>query len=121
MAGPLRIMDAEAQYERETRAARNQSLFRAVNEKVARLNEAFATVTDTYTIACECADGTCVTMLEISPDAYGRVREHPRRFVVLPGHVYGDLEAVVSDGDGYVEVETAALTGEAAAESAGQE
>jgi len=114
-------MEAEGQYERETRAARNQSLFRAVNEKIITLNEAFSDLTETFTVACECADTTCVAMLEISPDAYQRVREHPRQFIVLQGHVYGDVETVVSEFDGYVVVEKAALAGEVAAELADSE
>src|SRR5207237_1546728 len=53
--------------EREVRAARNQALFRAVNENLRTLNEAFASVAGTFTIACECADRHCVEMIEIDP------------------------------------------------------
>jgi 5-bromo-4-chloroindolyl phosphate hydrolysis protein len=121
MVERLRIMHAEAQYERETRAPRNEALFRSVNDKMATLNQAFATVTKTFAIACECADATCLTMLEISPDAYRRVRENPRHFAVLRGHVYPDVETVVNETDGYVVVEKAALAGEVATELAAQE
>jgi len=37
------------QQEREVRAARNQSLFRAVNEQMRGLDQVFATVTETFT------------------------------------------------------------------------
>ena len=114
-------MGAEGQDERGTRAARNQSLFRAINEKLTSLNEAFETVTETFTIACECADTTCVAMVDIRPEAYQRVREHPRHFVVLRGHVYPDVETVISESDGYAVVEKAALAGELAEELADRE
>src|SRR5215212_1637985 len=51
------------QQEREVRAARNQSLFRAVNEQMRGLDQVFATVTETFTIACECADTSCLEKL----------------------------------------------------------
>src|SRR3954469_24678000 len=92
--------------EREVRAARNQSLFRSVNEQLKATNAAFVEVGGTeYAIACECADLECVQTLQISPGAYERVRSNPRRFVVLAGHVYPEVEHVVEEIDGYVVVE----------------
>jgi len=95
--------EAQVEYDREARAARNHALFRLVNEQVAALNAAFAEVTDTFAIACECADSTCVQMLSIEPDAYERVRATPRQFAVLRGHAL-PAETVVREGDGYVVV-----------------
>jgi hypothetical protein len=93
------------QYEREVRAARNQSLFRAVNEKITHANEALAWLSGTLVIACECADTTCVQTLEIEPEAYTALRSHPNRFAVLPGHVYLDVEREVTASNGYIVVE----------------
>jgi hypothetical protein len=93
------------QEERELRAARNQSLFRAVNEKMRELNDAFSDVSETYAIACECADVSCVETLHIGMQEYLDVRENPIHFVVLRGHVYPDVETVVGQLDGYVVVE----------------
>lgn len=90
---------------REIRAARNQAMFRAVNEKIAVLNEAFGALTGTFSVACECADSRCITLLEIAPDVYREVRKSPRTFVVLPEHVQADVEDVVREHDGYVIVE----------------
>jgi 5-bromo-4-chloroindolyl phosphate hydrolysis protein len=98
-------MPTESQREREVRAARNQSLFRAVNEKLRELNQAFSDVTETYVIACECADTTCVETLHIVMETYIEVREHPSRFVVLADHVFPDVERVVARNDGYAVVE----------------
>src|SRR5947207_1980918 len=91
----VRKMESSSQEEREVRAARNQSLFRAVNEKLETLNEAFENLTGSGTIACECADITCVEMLDVEPREYDAVRAEPRHFIVVSGHVYPDVERVV--------------------------
>jgi hypothetical protein len=107
-------------YDREIRAAQNQSLFRAVNEKVKRLNIVFASLLDTFEIACECADRDCIQMLDIAPADYDAVRSNPRRFVVLPAHVDHEVETVVSDAGAYLvveKVEAAAIVAENAAAS----
>ena len=52
-------MEPSTEPEREVRAARNQSMVRAVNEQLTTLNETLEKVSRTFTIACECADTTC--------------------------------------------------------------
>ena len=93
-------MDADSLNEREVRAARNQSLFRAVNEKIREMDEALSSLTETFVIACECADTTCIGALEIARDEYGAVRKEPRHFAVLTGHVYPEVEKVVRETEG---------------------
>jgi hypothetical protein len=98
-------MEAGSQRDRKLRAARNQALFRAVNEKLRELNEAFSDVSETYAIACECADVSCVGTLQIDVQEYVDVRGHPSRFVVLKDHVFPEVERVIAQNDGYVVVE----------------
>ncbi len=105
-------METENQRDRELRAARNQALFRAVNEKLRELNEAFSDVSETYAIACECATVSCVETLHVGMEEYLAVREHPRRFVVLRDHVFVDVESVVATNDGYAVVEKVAEASE---------
>jgi 5-bromo-4-chloroindolyl phosphate hydrolysis protein len=105
-------METSSHEEREIRAARNQALFRAVNENLRTLNEAFASLAGTFTIACECADRNCVDMIEIEPTEYLAVRAEPRHFAVLPEHVYPDVEVVVRESERYVVVEKTAAAGE---------
>jgi 5-bromo-4-chloroindolyl phosphate hydrolysis protein len=105
-------VEPSSQEEREVRAARNQALFRAVNERLRALNETFATMTQTFTIACECADVGCMEMIVIEPKDYLAIRAEPRRFAVLPAHVYPDVEDVVAEADGYVVVEKTGVAGE---------
>src|SRR4051794_14692070 len=95
----------------EVRAARNQALFRAVNRQLEVL-----AATEPLPIACACADTSCVEMVLIKRDEHAEVRRNPRHFVVLPGHVYPDVEDVVSESDSYVVVEKRADAGEVAAE-----
>ena len=99
------MKESASNEEREVRAARNQALFRAVNEKMLELNETFGEIVGTFAVACECARLDCVALLEIPPDAYRAVRQSPRTFVVRPDHFDTDVERVVSTHDGYTVVE----------------
>jgi hypothetical protein len=103
--------DGEA---REVRAARNQSLFRAVNERLRVMNEAFEEIAGSQAITCECADLHCIEQIKMTGEEYDRVRESPRRFVVLRDHVYSDVERVVGEYDGYQIVEKTGVAGEIA-------
>lgn len=103
------------EFERETRAARNQALFREINERMRELNDALASMTDEYAIACECADAGCVETLSIRAEDYQAVRSSPRRFVILRGHIVPGIEEVVAEHDGYVVVEKQGAAGEVAA------
>lgn len=108
-------MDSSSDHEREVRAARNQSLFRSLNEKMGELNKTFESMTETFAIACECADTNCIDMINIRPDDYFAVRSVPRHFVVRAGHVYPDVEVVVRESDDdYVVVEKIGAAGEVA-------
>ena len=104
-------MSAESD-ERELRAARNQATLRAANEKLHEMVSAFGELTGTHVIACECADAACVETLEIGESQYAEVRSNPRRFVVLPGHIYPDVEIVVEELDDYAVVEKVASAAE---------
>jgi hypothetical protein len=90
---------------REARAARNQAMFRAVNEETRDVNEGFASITDTYAIVCECADLACLESIEIRRLDYVAIRGNPRQFVVAHGHVLPEVETVVAESDGYAVVE----------------
>ena len=92
-------------HDREVRAARNQALFRAVNEKMRKLNEDLASATGTFMIACECSDAQCLEMIEISAEEYLAVRGEPRHFVILEGHVVPEIETVIRETPGWIVVE----------------
>jgi hypothetical protein len=103
---------------REAHAARNQAMFRAVNEQIRELNDALADFTDAYSIACECADTACFQMLTVRRTDYCAVRSSSRQFLVLRDHVTPENERVVWEVDGYVVVEKREAAGEIAPELA---
>jgi hypothetical protein len=88
----------------EERAARNEVVFRRVNEEVAGLGEP-PRPDQLGSFLCECADTACVERVEVTGAVYEAVRAHPRRFLVRPGHVHEELERVVEEHDTYVVVE----------------
>ena len=97
----------------EQRAARNEALFREVNENIARLEERYGSATQPVFI-CECSSASCTEHVPVDEETYQRVREHPRRFLVLPGHVDETLEKVVETHAAYLIVEKTGAAGEVA-------
>ena len=81
--------------ERGARVAKNETVFRNVNERIEQLNESLATVTDTFEVICECGDSGCVTQISIATDAYERVRTDANLFIVAPGHEISEIEDIV--------------------------
>ena len=82
------------------RLARNEELFRAVNEEIE--GRSGGGVTE---YVCECADPECAVTVRLSAAQYRDVRSAPDRFVVVPGHERLELERVVGSHDGYLVVE----------------
>ena len=54
-------------------------------------------------------------MLTLSFREYERVRDHPRRFIVSPGHEQLDVEVVVETRPNYLVVQKVGQAGETAA------
>lgn len=105
---------------RSLRAARNQSLFRAVNARLVDLNDTFERVTDRSVFVCECAHMQCVQEIDMTLHDYERVRGNPRRFIVAPSdeHVVPEVERVVERTDSYFVVEKIGVGARVAEESA---
>jgi hypothetical protein len=101
---------------RADRAARNEALFRRVNERVEEVNRAFDPILDDADFVCECADVECMDRIRMTLEAYEAVRAEPTRFVVKPGHVLPAEERVVEELRGYIVVEKIGHAGERAAE-----
>ncbi|MHB8470216.1 MAG: hypothetical protein ACYDCH_10740 [Gaiellaceae bacterium] len=71
----------------EERLARNEVMFRAINERIRELASRFDHLDEEdVSFVCECADETCVERVELSPAQYDEMRALPARFVVVPGH-----------------------------------
>jgi hypothetical protein len=85
--------------------ARNEALFRSVNEKIESLNERFGVASERAEFVCECADELCTERVTLTLGEYEGVRRVPTHFVVIHGHVNHQFEKVVGSVDGYVVVE----------------
>src|SRR3954470_586921 len=86
------------------RAARNQALFRDVNERLEDIAAAFAEIATTGSFTCGCADLPCIDPIEMTIGQYEAVRREPTHFAVAPGHVFADVEDVVREHPGFVVV-----------------
>jgi hypothetical protein len=88
---------------RRTRRAKNESLFRDVNERIEELAEQFGEG-DTCEFVCECDDLACNHRFPMRLEEYERLRSDPTTFAVVPGHEAPDLERVVAERGDYVVV-----------------
>ncbi len=94
--------------DRFARQARNEALFREVNERIAQLGErAQAWSPDgTVEFLCECGEeGGCGQRVRVPTEVYERVRSQDDRFVVRSGHETLEIELAVEWTDEYVVVE----------------
>lgn len=83
---------------RERRMAANEAFFRALNEKLEKLEQP-ATRSDTLVVVCECADEDCVKRLDLAHSEYTHVRSDPTWFVVAHEHADLEIEEVISRTD----------------------
>jgi hypothetical protein len=103
------------------RAAKNESLFREVNERILELDEAFGERDPDRNLTgfvCECARVGCTSKVELSTEEYRVVRERPAQFVVAPDHVDPDHERIVMSTDRFTVVEKFGLAGDIATDEA---
>jgi hypothetical protein len=75
------------------RAARTESLFRDVNERIAEAAKGLHTSYAEF--VCECADPTCDERFSAQLEEYETVRADGRRFLIVPGHEEPSIERVV--------------------------
>jgi len=86
------------------RVGRNEAVFRRVNEEIEHVNRAFATLTQTMEVVCECGDIECTERFLMAMPDYERLRSDPTHFAVRPGHEIQQVEHVIEENDAYVVV-----------------
>jgi hypothetical protein len=94
--------------DRFARQARNESLFREVNERIAQLGDSAQAWSPDGTVEflCECGEeGGCGQRVRVPVEVYERVRSQDDRFVVRPGHETPEIERAVEWSDDYVVVD----------------
>jgi hypothetical protein len=93
------------------KAARNQALWREVNERI-RVRVGAPGDVEFF---CECADLDCTKSLHLNVAEYDRIRTSPVRFPIAFGHEVPQVEDVVEKNDHYVVVQKRGVAGEVSA------
>ena len=102
------VRGSEQLPDRQSRLARNQALFRDVNETVNEVSAGWRQSADPDTDwVCECASETCSVRMPLTHFEYEAVRANPTHFAVAPAdsHVFLEVERVVERNDRYWVVE----------------
>jgi hypothetical protein len=90
--------------ERQHRAARNELVFRAVNEQIMDVTERFQAELSELDLVCECADPSCTATVRLEVEEFSEIDRAKNAFIVLRGHEDAQVEAVVNERSGYVVV-----------------
>jgi hypothetical protein len=95
---------------RLTRLAKNEALFREVNERISEISQELAPGAVNPELIdgliCECSDPLCLERVgPLTISEYEGIRADPRRFIVAAGHQAADVERVVDRQPSYWVVE----------------
>ena len=101
---------------RQERAARNESLFREVNERIGTTATKLSPMFTEF--ICECADDSCFEHVSLTSEEYSSVRKMgPVYFILKPGHDDAAIERVVGgEAERYEIVEKQEVAAQVAAE-----
>ena len=92
----------------QERRARNEALFREVNERVEEVSSRLSPLEGESALTgfiCECSREDCTDLVETTTGQYEAVRSDPRRFLILPGHEDLQVDRVVERHPGFLVVE----------------
>lgn len=90
--------------DRKERIARNESVFRELNEGLESSVHRDRAPLEYAGFVCECGDGECDATVRLQLATYEEIRRDDRLFFLVPGHEVPDAEDVVAEGDGYLVV-----------------
>ena len=95
---------------RESRLAKNEAVFREVNERVLEIKEALGPDPRSSELVdgliCECSDQGCLERVgPLTISDYEAVRRDPRRFIIAANHQALDVESVIEMNPTYWVVE----------------
>lgn len=95
-------MDASA-----NQRARNEILFREVNERVEEINDRLDGRSDEpgMIFVCECGNTDCHEQITMARTQYEALRGNPLHFAVLPGHEDMRIARVVEKHQGFLVAE----------------
>ena len=94
----------------EEQAARNESIFREANERLAERRAELSAVEGRTPYLCECEDESCTEIVRLTAEDYEAVRADPTHFVIVPDHPTHGAE-IVRSGAGWICVAKAGASG----------
>jgi hypothetical protein len=98
-------------------AARNEALFRKVNERIEDVSVAVPRDDETMEFLCECDRPGCYERVRATRAEYESVRAFPTHFLVLPGHEDRGVEHVAHSTERFFVVEKEGVAAVEAAET----
>jgi hypothetical protein len=94
---------------REERLARNEVVFRTINENIVGI--ATSVGGEAYEFICECATVDCFERVPLTLMQYAAVRAEGAHFILVAGHEDIEIEQVIRTGSGYVVVQKDGVAG----------
>jgi hypothetical protein len=85
--------------------ARNEDLFRTINERIEVAAQRHGADSHRYEFLCECSDLGCTEKVIVTLAEYAHARADPTRFIVVKGHVTREIEHVVEAARDHVVIE----------------
>jgi hypothetical protein len=91
----------------QERTARNEALWRDVNDRIDEVDEAMRVLPDDSLLSfhCECGREDCEERVSLTPPEYHEVRSQRDRFALVPGHENKAFERTVIRTDRYIVVD----------------
>lgn len=89
---------------RQQRVAKNEILFREVNERIKDVSADLDSEERTDFL-CECGSESCTQPISLTLAEYEAVRQDATSFAIVPGHQVGDVETVVAQTERFAVVE----------------
>ncbi len=90
---------------RDEAQAKNEELFRNVNERIETLSQTVAQDGPLMQYLCECDSRACSERVSATRGEYESVRAEPTHFIVLAGHEDPEVEHVILSNDRFLVVE----------------
>ena len=84
---------------REDRIAKNEVIFREMNERVLEVRPSENGGID---FLCECGNEDCVEQITLTTKEYEHVRDDPVQFFVKPGHAIPDVEEIMEENERFL-------------------
>jgi hypothetical protein len=85
--------------------AKNEELFRKVNERIESLSQVVAPRDQTMEYLCECDRAHCYERIKASREEYKSVRAVATHFIVLAGHEDRRIERVAFSNERFLTIE----------------